>query len=284
MSDATPDRAFPIAVRQQLRAAWARRAWIRDRGPQIAVGVGLLLVTLGTAGFLGVLDSVQEADDLAAVDTPVLEGLAAARSDVLTLVMTIITTVTGPVVLPILVLVGALAWAILGKQRWQAGLLAVAMIVSTLISSVIKAVVARPRPPVDTMTVAGVESTYSFPSGHTIGTATLLLVVGYLAWIRRPRVTALIGWLGAILAGVFVVALSRLYLGYHFVTDVVASMALAVAVLGGVVVADRRRAVRAARVTAATAKAKVSGQSPAAPGPSVPGPSAPGRASSGPTA
>ena len=41
--------------------------------------------------------------------------------------------------------------------------------------------------------------------------------------------------------GVGLVALSRLYLGYHFVTDVVASMALAVAFLGAVVIVDRER-------------------------------------------
>ena len=231
--------------------------WIRDRGPQVAVLVGLLLVVLGAAGFVGVLDSVQEADDLATLDQPVLEGLAAARSDVLTVLMTAISTVSGPTILPVLVLVGCLAWGYLGKQWWQAGILAAAMVVSTVVSVTIKEWVARPRPPIDTMTVAGVETTYSFPSGHTIGTATLLLVVGYLAWIRRPAVRSLLLWLLLIALGVVVVALSRLYLGYHFVTDVTASVALAVALLGAVVVIDRRRAVRAARVTAARARESV---------------------------
>lgn len=241
------------AVVDRSRQAWALRGEVRDRGPQIAMVVGLLLVVLGTAGFVSVYDAVQDMDDIAAADQPVLQGLVAARSEAVTLVLTAITTITGPEVLPVIVLVGALAWGLVGKQWWQAGLLAAAMIVSTLVSVTLKGVIARPRPPVDTMTVAGVESTYSFPSGHTIGTTTLLLVVGYLAWIRRPRVGSLVGWLLVIVAGTFLVALSRLYLGYHFVTDVVASVALAVAVLGGVVVVDRRRAVRAARATAATA-------------------------------
>lgn len=239
-------------VRELVAGLWGRRSWVVDRGPQIAVVVGLLLVVLGTAGFLGVFDAVQENDDLAELDQPVLTGLAEARSEPVTAVLTVITTVTGPEVLPVLVLVGTLTWGFWRKQWWQAGLLAGAMIASTLVSVLIKDAVARPRPPVDTMTVAGVETTYSFPSGHTIGTATLLLVVGYLAWIRRPRVGSLVVWFLVIVAGIVVVALSRLYLGYHFVTDVVASMALAVAVLGGVVVVDRRRAVRAARVTRAT--------------------------------
>lgn len=240
--------------------AWASTgtAWVRDRGAQVAVLVGVALILIGLAGFVGVVDSVQEADDLAALDDPVLNGLAAARSAPLTAVFTAITTVSGPVVLPILVLVGALAWGVLRHEWWQAGLLAAAMIASTGVSLAVKGIVARPRPPVDTMTVAGVETTYSFPSGHTIGTATLLLVVAYLAWVRRPRVRLLVLWTAVVVVGTGLVALSRLYLGYHFVTDVAASVALAVAGLGGVVVVDRRRAARAARRTAAEATASSS--------------------------
>ena len=78
--------------------------------------------------------------------------------------------------------------------------------------------------------------------------ATLLLVAGYLVWVARPSVRSAVGWGVGVVVGVLLVGISRLYLGYHFVTDVVASMALAVAVLGGVVVLDRRRAARAARV------------------------------------
>lgn len=215
--------------------------------------LGLVLVVVGLTAFFGVVDSVQEADDLAELDEPVLNGLASARSGPVTATLTAVTTVSGPVVLPLIVLAAAVAWGTLGRQRWQAGLLAAAMLLSTAISLAVKHIVARPRPPLDTQSVAGVESTYSFPSGHTIGTATLLLVVGYLAWVRRPQLRALLAWLAVAVLGTALVALSRLYLGYHFVTDVAASVALAVAVLGGVVAVDRRRAVRAARRTAAGA-------------------------------
>lgn len=228
-------------------AAWARGGVVGERAAQLAAGIGLVLVVLGVAGFLGVLDAVRESDDLAALDTPVLEGLATVRSAALTAVLVAVTTVSGPVVLPVVVLVAALAWGLVAHRWWQAALLAGAMVVSTVVSVTLKAVVARPRPPLDSMHVPGSETTYSFPSGHTIGTATLLLVVAYLAWVRRPRVRSLVLWGAVAVAGVALVALSRLYLGYHFVTDVAASAALAVAVLGAVVVLDRRRAVLAAR-------------------------------------
>lgn len=248
--DGSPAGARPDGWRARAstggRAAWA---WIDDRRATIAVGVGLVLVVLGLAGFLAVFDAVQEGDDLAALDDPVLEGLAGARSDALTVFLEAVSAVTGPVVLPVLVVVAALVWGRLGRSWWQAGLLAGAMILSTVVSVTLKAVIARPRPPVDTMLVPGSETTYSFPSGHTIGTATFLLVGAYLLWVPRPSWTWLVGGFALVAGGVVLVALSRLYLGYHFVTDVVASMALAVAVLGVVVVLDRRRAARAAAAT-----------------------------------
>lgn len=231
-------------------AARAVRGWVGDRRAHVAVGTGLLLVVLGLAGFLAVLDAVQEGDDLAALDQPVLEGLTGARSEGVSGFLAVVSAVTGPVVLPVVVLVAAVVWGRWGRSWWQAALLAGAMILSTLVSVTLKAVVARPRPPVDAMLVPGSESTYSFPSGHTIGTATFLLVAAYLLWVPRPTVAWLLGGLGAVAGGVVLVALSRLYLGYHFVTDVVASMALAVAVLGVVVTVDRRRAARAAAATA----------------------------------
>jgi len=224
---------------------WSR--WRDQVGENAAVVIGLLLVVVGVAGFVGVLDAVREADDLAELDQPVLDLLRGLRSPVLTSLLTAVTTVAGPVVLPVLVLVGSLVWGLWRRDWWQAAVLAASMVVASLVSLVAKAAVARPRPPADAMVVPGLETTYSFPSGHTIGAATFLLVLGYLVWVRRPSPPALAAWGGAVAVGVGLVALSRLYLGYHFVTDVVASVAVALAVLGVVIVVDRRRAARATR-------------------------------------
>src|SRR5665647_2360920 len=180
-----PSRDVTQRVRERIRWAWQLR--FGERGAQFAVLAGILLVVLGVGVFIGVLDAVREVDDIAALDEPVLRALTSVRSPVATAVLTAITTVAGPVVLPVVVLVGALVWALVGKARWQASLLAGAMVVCTAVSLTVKAVVARPRPPLGTMTAAGVQSTYSFPSGHTIRTATFLLVLGSLVWVRRPR-------------------------------------------------------------------------------------------------
>jgi undecaprenyl-diphosphatase len=235
---------------RSLRAVWDRRGELRDPTSRAAVVLGILLVVLGTVTLLVVHDAVDEGDDLAEADLPVLDWLVAARGPALTTVLTAVSAVTGPSVLPVVVVVACLLWGLRTHSWWQPALLAGAMVLSTLVSVALKSVIARPRPPLSTMSVPGSETTYSFPSGHTVGTATFLLTVGYLIWIRNPHVRSLVLWALATGAGIALVAGSRLYLGYHFVTDVTAGFALAVAVLGVVVVVDRRRAVRAARMTA----------------------------------
>ncbi len=234
----TPPRRGPIDVVRRRVLDEAGR--LRSEPVRQWLVAGVLLVALGVIGFLWVLDAVRETDDLASLDSPVLEALVAGRSPALTAVLTAVTTLSGPVVLPALVAVGALVWGRRRREWRPVALLVGAMLVSTLMAFGVKLVVARPRPPVDSQLVPGLEATYSFPSGHTAGAATLFLVLGYLAWSRRPTLRVLLRWAALAAVAVGLVALSRLYLGYHFVTDVAASMALAVAVLGGVVLLDAR--------------------------------------------
>jgi undecaprenyl-diphosphatase len=205
---------------------------------------GLVAIVVGTAAFLAVLDGVRENDDLTTLDEPALRALVAARGPALTATMRAISLVAGPTVLPFLVAIGAVVWGLRRREWWRPLLLVGAMIGSTALGLALKGLVARPRPPVGTMDVPGLETTASFPSGHTLGTATLLLVCGYLVIRNRPTRTRVIGWAVAAVLGTTAVAVSRLYLGYHFLTDVVAAMALAVAVLGVVMLIDARHVAR----------------------------------------
>lgn len=214
-------------------------AALRARPVLWAVLPGLLLVVAGLAVFLGVLDGVREKDDLWDLDQPVLDWLVAHRTAGFTSVLAAITFVSGPTVLPIIVGVGCLVWGLVRREWWRPVLLAAAMVGSTLLGLAAKGLVGRARPPADTMYVPGAETTASFPSGHTLGTATLLLVAGYLVCSRHPSTARVVAWGVATVVGTALVALSRLYLGYHFLTDVVAAVALAVVVLGVVSVVDR---------------------------------------------
>ena len=69
------------------------------------------------------------------------------------------------------------------------------------------------------------ESTFSFPSGHAMGSATLACVLILLAWPTRWR------WPLTIVAIAFVIAvgLSRVYLGVHYPSDILGGWAAALA-------------------------------------------------------
>ena len=67
------------------------------------------------------------------------------------------------------------------------------------------------------------EATYSFPSGHAMGSMTLALVLVLLAWPTRWRVPVL----ACMAVFVPMVGLSRIYLGVHYPSDILAGWAAA---------------------------------------------------------
>lgn len=84
------------------------------------------------------------------------------------------------------------------------------------------------------------ETTYSFPSGHAMGSMTLAAVLVLLAWRTRWR------WPVLVLMSAFVVmvGLSRVYLGVHYPSDILAGWAAALAWTLGVFLLVFRRAYR----------------------------------------
>jgi len=198
-----------------------------------------MLSAAGVFAFGVVLDQFLDRDDLYVLDQPVLNWLVSIRTEWLTTVLTGITNAFGPVVLPLVVGVACVVWA-LATRRWRDPVLLVcAMVMSTGIAVVVKAIVHRPRPAVDLQVIPGLETSFSFPSGHTTGAATLVLVTAYLVWRHHRGGRRFVAWMGASVIIVVLVGGSRLYLGYHFVTDVLAGASLGVVTLGLVVAASR---------------------------------------------
>lgn len=125
------------------------------------------------------------------------------------------------------VLVPAAIVIALGATALRRPLHGVAVLVAILGAIVLqnadKAIIARPRPPVHRL--EHVSST-SFPSGHATESTAFFLVLaavlytGVASWWARRLVAA------TTLVIIAAVALSRVYLGVHYPTDVVAGMLL----------------------------------------------------------
>ena len=203
---------------------------------RIRVAALLFVIVLSVGATAWLLEGIREVGDLSRWDRPTMTWLVAHRSPFATSAMTVVTTLGGPVALSAIAAVTVLVLA-LRRHRAEALLLAVGLASAEAISLVLKRLVGRERPPAPDV-LNRLEHTLSFPSGHTIGTATFTLTLAYLWWRARPGKARAWGGLSLALALTALMATSRLYLGDHWLTDVVASIALSFAVVSSVILLD----------------------------------------------
>jgi len=188
--------------------------------PPAAIATGTILVGLaGLVASLLVIGTIadgvrdQEVFILDAWATPFLHGI---RSPLLDAVMNGLTAMGSTiVVLPIFI---ATIGGLYLKRRYGAMLfLAIALGGSLVIDATMKLIFERPRPKLD---YAAVLPDYSFPSGHAMNGVAFYVSIGLILWSVFGR---RIGLASTIVAGIlaFGIGVSRIYLGFHYLTDVV---------------------------------------------------------------
>ena len=206
--------------------------------PQAAVGVvlgtGLVTAMVAGAGFTILTEDVLEGGGVTGLDQPLLRFLSAHRTPLLTALARDATFVGSvPMVLVVAGLVAAALWR---RDRWSALLLIVAVGGSGALTAAGKLLVHRVRPTLP-LAIDGSESGYAFPSGHAL---TSLVLYAALAFLLATRGRTPLRFLGAALLLTVPVAVgaSRVYLGYHWLTDVAGSWTLATLWLSAVLTAD----------------------------------------------
>lgn len=166
-----------------------------------------------------IYDAVTQEDGVAGLDRPVLEAAIALRTPVSEAWVTAFTNLgrTVPMVVMGVVLTTVLFLRYRRRTIWV--LMLVASAGGVLFTLVGKTLVGRNRPdPV--FAVPPYEDSFSFPSGHTLNSTVVAGMLAYLVvwlaartWSRVLAVAAATAWAVAM-------GLSRVFLGHHWLTDV----------------------------------------------------------------
>ena len=204
-----------------VRAALER--WGAAAAPWRVLLVGGLFALLLTMLGAEVLDNVLDGAGVAGLDQPTLSWVVGHRTSAWTSFFEAVTTLGNTaVVAGVSVVVVA---AMLHARRWvSAGQVALAQLGAGALVAAGKTAVGRQRPP--EVSRLAVEQTLSFPSGHALGTTVLAVTLVSVVWrcsrlwpdARRRCVRVLSGAAAALV--VSAVGASRVYLGVHWVTDV----------------------------------------------------------------
>lgn len=175
------------------------------------------------------------------------DWLASHRAPWLSSLLYAITVVFSENVFPYLVGVGCIT-VMAFTRRWRRPLLyATTLLIGTGLSTGMKYVMARPRPP-SSLQYLTPETTPSFPSSHAmISTLSCFLLAYFIVtgW-KMTGVPAATAWCAAGFV-TLIVCFSRLYLGYHYLTDVIGGIVLGLFVLLCAILADQRMTANATR-------------------------------------
>lgn len=179
-----------------------------------SVGLGICLIIL--LGLSWLCQEVWEKEAFS-LDTSILLWLHQWANPVLDAVMLKITALGNPSF--VVAVVGlSLGWLWWKQRHLEAKMFAIACLGALILNQGLKLCFAKPRPQLWTRLIT--ENSFSFPSGHALGSLVLYGFLAHVLAMQSPRAAY---WIYSVAAGVIAaIGMSRLYLGVHWPTDVVA--------------------------------------------------------------
>jgi membrane-associated phospholipid phosphatase len=212
----------------RLRSRYDRQLlWIRRRlTPSEYLGLHLTLGLLAAAGCLWLFGRLAEDivanDPLMSFDQTVATTIHELRTPALTTFFLVVTALGSIEAIAVVSLGGAVVFG--AWRRWLLfGTWLIAAGGSVVLLLLLKALFARPRPYVEHPLL--LETYYSFSSGHAMEAVVLYGMLAYLAVLAlrtwRARAVIIVGTSLLVL----LIGFSRMYLGVHYPSDVVAGFA-----------------------------------------------------------
>jgi undecaprenyl-diphosphatase len=208
-------RGKQTAVRV-LRVAQA--AWREPRQRRLAVAVAAAL--FAALAYARIAEDYLTNDPLARWDVSFAHWLSEHRSGVGTDFFRVFTDIGSPAGA---LAIGTVACLILYRRRRlvDAALIPLVLAGAELLNTVLKLAFHRPRPEVAFVHL----DTYSFPSGHAMVSTAMYGALAYLAWSRVRTGRGRFALVAGTVVLLSLICFSRLYLGVHYLSDVLAGAA-----------------------------------------------------------
>lgn len=200
--------------------------------------VGGALAVLATAASAEIFDGVEDGEGITRLDRPILDWVVSWRTTRIDDAVSAYTDLGSTrLMVPIVLAAAGLLWW-WWRRATPAILLAAAAAGSLLMTILGKHLVGRVRPPQE-FAVPPYESSPSFPSGHTLNSWVLWILIGYLVAVRTRshRLAVVAPAIATALATAM--GLSRVYLGHHWFTDVLVGWTLGAAWLAVIITGHR---------------------------------------------
>lgn len=214
--------AQPSPVTRALHALLRRgRTLYGAMGLLLVVGLGLAMVALW--GFAELAEGVLDGETRS-FDQGVLRWIDAHAPAWIDVVALEITSLGETLVLGVIATIAALLLRMAG-DRIAAWVMAAAFGGGVVLNTVLKLVFARERPEIFSVP-GGSVSTFSFPSGHAMLSMITYATLAWLVVAHRPNrpTRRLVPLFSAAL--ILLIGLSRMFLGVHYPSDVLAGFAV----------------------------------------------------------
>ncbi len=236
-------RAFGERTANTPPIAWVRErfpgqiAWLRARldssSPRgFALTFTIALGAMSAWIFGGLTQDVLGHDETALVDPKVLNWVVNHRAAWITAVMRTVTWLgSNAVIVPLLLVAGGY-YLIRRRDGRPGAMLAVSVAGAIVLYDIVKGTVARARPP--SRVWIGHYTGASFTSGHATQAVAFYGMLALVLSMGRSAKTRTWLWIGAAMIAL-VVGASRLYLGAHWLSDVLGGYALGATWLAAVV-------------------------------------------------
>lgn len=184
------------------------------------ITLGLIVIIVFTLLFLGITKNALYESNIVQLDTDISHFMYSLRTPLFTKVMIVTSLFGADLLLAFSAVIGIfLFW----EKHKKESLLFFFILFSGLICNLLlKEIFRRPRPTMDPLLTL---TSYSFPSGHAMNSFVFYATIAYFIYhFTRKTTTGVLALF--ICAGIiFLIGLSRVYLGVHYPSDVAAGYA-----------------------------------------------------------